>query len=181
MIDEAAERLPSLFSDWRSPAFFVQCGSGFEPERLFDSPPQSIELRSMPGMLEHKTPDQEHPQLLFGMVKDDYHKTRALCDDERDVDISHDRQLFMFIYRIQEEVHRFAITRMSQAKRKTLKTSSLEKIPGIGPAKAKLLLSRLGSLRAVKEATLEELTALPGITDGIAKNIIEHFKEGKTE
>ena len=118
---------------------------------------------------------------VFGMVKDDYHKTRALCDDERDVDISHDRQLFMFIYRIQEEVHRFAITRMSQAKRKTLKTSSLEKIPGIGPAKAKLLLSRLGSLRAVKKATLEELTALPGITDGIAKNIIEHFKEGKTE
>ncbi|MBO4344160.1 MAG: hypothetical protein J5833_00295 [Victivallales bacterium] len=67
-IGEAAEKLPSLFTEWRAPAFFVQCGSGFEPERLFDSEPQPIEMRSLPGMLEHKTPDQEHPLLLYGMV-----------------------------------------------------------------------------------------------------------------
>lgn len=114
---------------------------------------------------------------VFGMVKDDHHKTRALCDDENDVDISHDKALYMFIYRIQEEVHRFAITRMSNAKRKTLKTSSLEKIKGIGPAKARLLLGKLGSLSAVKNATKEQLTAVPGITDGIAEAIISHYKK----
>ena len=114
---------------------------------------------------------------VFGMVKDDYHKTRALCDDENDVDISHDKALYMFIYRIQEEVHRFAITRMSNAKRKTLRTSSLEKIKGVGPAKAKMLLSRLGSLSVVKKATLEELTALPGINEETAKNIVEYFRK----
>ena len=114
---------------------------------------------------------------VFGMVKDDYHKTRALCDDENDVDISHEKALYMFIYRIQEEVHRFAITRMSNAKRKTLKTSSLEKIKGIGPAKARLLLGKLGSLSAVKNATKEQLTAVPGITDSIAEAIINHYKK----
>ena len=116
---------------------------------------------------------------VFGMVKDDYHKTRALCDDENEIDISHDRALYMFIYRVQEEVHRFAISRMSSAKRKTLRTSSLEKIKGIGPAKAKMLLSRLGSLSAVKNATAEELTALSGITAELADNIIGYYKKDK--
>ena len=64
IIDEAAAKLPAAFADWRAPAFFVQCGSGFEPERLFDAPPQSLELRDIPGMPSHKTPDKEHPLLL---------------------------------------------------------------------------------------------------------------------
>lgn len=114
---------------------------------------------------------------VFGMVKDDYHKTRALCDDENDVDISRDKALYMFIYRVQEEVHRFAISRMSGAKRKTLKTSSLEKIKGVGPAKAKMLLTRLGSLSAIKSASTEELMKVPGITEKTAKNIVEYFKK----
>ncbi|MBQ7650622.1 MAG: hypothetical protein IJS15_06660 [Victivallales bacterium] len=69
-IAKAAERVIESFSGWSAPRFFVQCGSGFEPERLFDSTPQSIEMRSLPGMLEHKTPDQEHPQLLYGTAKE---------------------------------------------------------------------------------------------------------------
>jgi len=65
----AATRVTETFSDWCAPAFYVQCGSGFEPERLFDAPPQTMELRSLPEMPEHQTPDQEHPLLLFGTVK----------------------------------------------------------------------------------------------------------------
>ncbi len=116
---------------------------------------------------------------VFGMVKDDYHKTRALCDDGNDVDISHDKALYMFIYRVQEEVHRFAISRMSGAKRKTLKTSSLEKIKGVGPAKAKLLLSHFGTLSALKSATAEELAAVKGINAETAENIVKHFSKEK--
>lgn len=116
---------------------------------------------------------------VFGMVKDDYHKTRALCDDGRDVDISHDKALYMFIYRVQEEVHRFAITRMSNAKRKTMKTSSLEKIKGVGPAKAKLLLAHFGTLSALKNAAAEELRAVKGINEETANNIIKHFNKDK--
>ena len=116
---------------------------------------------------------------VFGMVKDDYHKTRALCDDENDVDISYDKALYMFIYRVQEEVHRFAISRMSGAKRKTLKTSSLEKIKGVGPAKAKLLLSHFGTLAALKNATAEELKAVKGINEETAENIVKYFGKDK--
>ncbi len=116
---------------------------------------------------------------VFGMVKDDKHKTRALCDDENEVDIINDKTLFTFIYRIQEEVHRFAVSRMSQAKRKTLKTSSLEKIKGVGPSKAKLLLSSFGSLSAIKKATAEELSAVKGINAETAENIFEYFNGEK--
>ena len=116
---------------------------------------------------------------VFGMVKDDKHKTRALCDDENEVDIINDKTLFTFIYRIQEEVHRFAISRMSGAKRKTLRTSSLEKIKGVGPAKAKILLSSFGSLAAVKKATIEELAAIKGIDSSAAANVYEYFNGEK--
>ncbi|MBQ7700262.1 MAG: excinuclease ABC subunit UvrC [Clostridia bacterium] len=116
---------------------------------------------------------------VFGMVKDDYHKTRALCDDENDVDISHDKALYMFIYRVQEEVHRFAISRMSGAKRKTMRTSSLEKIKGVGPAKAKLLLSHFGTLAALKSASVEELTTVKGINEETAENIVKYFNKDK--
>ena len=116
---------------------------------------------------------------VFGMVKDDYHKTRALCDDVNEIDISHDKALYMFIYRVQEEVHRFSITRMSSAKRKTLKTSSLEKIDGIGPSRAKALLKQLGSLSAVRSAGTEELMKVPGITEKTAENIVNYFKKDK--
>ncbi|MBQ3869557.1 MAG: excinuclease ABC subunit UvrC [Clostridia bacterium] len=116
---------------------------------------------------------------VFGMVKDDKHKTRALCDDENEVDIINDKTLFTFIYRIQEEVHRFAISRMSGAKRKTLRTSSLEKIKGVGPAKAKILLSSFGSLAAVKKATVEELAAIKGIDSAAAANVYEYFNGEK--
>ena len=124
--------------------------------------------------------DEEGVDLpVFGMVKDDYHKTRALCDDENEIDISHDKALYMFIYIVQEEVHRFSITRMSGAKRKTLKTSSLEKIDGRGPSRAKSLLKQLGSLSAVKSASVQELMKVPGITEKIAENIVNHFKKDK--
>ncbi len=116
---------------------------------------------------------------VFGMVKDDKHKTRALCDDENEVDIINDKTLFTFIYRIQEEVHRFAISRMSGAKRKTLRTSSLEKIKGVGHAKAKILLSSFGSLAAVKKATVEELAAIKGIDSAAAANVYENFNGEK--
>ncbi|MBQ1846695.1 MAG: excinuclease ABC subunit UvrC [Clostridia bacterium] len=116
---------------------------------------------------------------VFGMVKDDKHKTRALCDDENEVDIINDKTLFTFIYRIQEEVHRFAISRMSGAKRKTLRTSLLEKIKGVGPAKTKILLSSFGSLAAVKKATVEELAAIKGIDSAAAANVYEYFNGEK--
>jgi excinuclease ABC subunit C len=80
---------------------------------------------------------------VFGMVKDDFHKTRALTDGEREISIAKEFDVYAFVYNMQEESHRFAIKASSGAKTKSLTKSSLEKIPGIGPAKAKRLLSAM--------------------------------------
>ncbi len=106
---------------------------------------------------------------VFGMVKDDFHKTRALCTDTEEISIAREQQVFMLLYRIQEEVHRFTVSRMDAAKRKTLTHSTLTKIKGIGDKKAKTLLSALGSLAAVKSASVAELAALKGITQADAQ------------
>ena len=113
---------------------------------------------------------------IFGMVKDDYHKTRALCTDQEEISIAKETAVFQFIYGIQEEVHRYTVGRMKQAKTKTLVTSSLTQIPGIGPAKAAALLKMPGGLQAVKRAGREELLAIKGIGEKDADAILEHFK-----
>ena len=87
------------------------------------------------------------------------------------------QDVFALIYRIQEEVHRYTIGRMTQAKRKTVRTSSLTKISGIGDAKAKKLLSAFGGLAALKQATREEIAAVSGISEKDADNIIAYFEK----
>ena len=114
---------------------------------------------------------------VFGMVKDEYHKTRALCTDCEEISIAHDRGVFTVIYRIQEEVHRFSVKRMSEAKRSSLRTSSLQKIPGVGRAKAKALLSHFGGLAAIKAADRAALAAAPGIGEALAHAIYQYFHD----
>ena len=116
---------------------------------------------------------------VFGMVKDDYHKTRALCTDCEEISIAKENALFVFIYKIQEEVHRFTVSKMDRAKRKTLTKSSLTKIDGIGDAKAKMLLHALGGYNAVKTASLETLASVKGISLANARSIREYFDEQK--
>ena len=112
---------------------------------------------------------------VFGMVKDEHHKTRTLCDESGEIDIARQADVFRLVYGIQEEVHRYSVARMTNAKRKSLKTSSLEKIRGIGPAKAKLLLKAMGSIAAVKEAEPETLAGIPGISRADAEAVRRHF------
>lgn len=119
---------------------------------------------------------------VFGMVKDDFHKTRALCTETEEINISREQSVFMMIYKIQDEVHRFTVGKTTNAKRRTLKHSSLEKIKGIGPAKAKKILAVKGSLAAVKSATVSELASVSGISDADAYNIYNYFhSENDTE
>ena len=82
----------------------------------------------------------------------------------------------MLIYGIQEEVHRFSVSRMSNAKSKTLRRSSLENIEGIGKAKAAILLRELGGLAAVKAADESRLAAIKGISTADAERIVSYFK-----
>lgn len=112
---------------------------------------------------------------IYGMVKDDYHKTRALCTDKDEINIAKSRGIFNLIYNIQEEVHRFTVSKTMSAKRRTLKHSSLEKINGIGAVKAKKILSYFGTLSAVKNATAYELSNVSGISKRDAEQIFNYF------
>ena len=112
---------------------------------------------------------------VFGMVKDDFHKTRALCDEENEISIARDRAVFSLVYRLQEEVHRFSVSKMDSAKRKTLTNSTLTKIEGIGDAKAKALLKHFGGLAAVKEAGAEEISSVKGISKADGQRVYDYF------
>lgn len=112
---------------------------------------------------------------VFGMVKDEFHKTRALCDEENTISIANEQSVFQFIYKLQEEVHRFTITRMRSQKTKTVKRSVLEKVPGIGPAKAKAVLAQFGGLAGVRAASVEQIAAVKGLTRQNAEAIKEEF------
>jgi len=118
---------------------------------------------------------------VFGMVKDSFHKTRAICDEHDEISIAREQAVFSFVYRIQEEVHRYTVSRMQGAKRKTLTTSTLEQIPGIGPAKAKRLLAHFGSIRAIREASPEALSVCPGVSGRDADAISAYFSAGEEE
>ena len=113
---------------------------------------------------------------VFGMVKDDFHKTRALCNEIDEINIAKQKALYMFIFGIQEEVHRFSVGKTMSGKRSTLKHSSLEKISGIGPAKAAALLKAFGGLSGVRSATATELKSVKGISEADAINIEAYFK-----
>ena len=109
------------------------------------------------------------------MVKDDYHKTRALCTDSEEINIAKEQSIYVFIYKIQEEVHRFTVDKVMKAKSASLTHSSLEKIDGIGPAKAKKLLYAFKTIAAIKTATEKELSAVKGISASDAKRIHDFF------
>ena len=111
---------------------------------------------------------------LFGMVKDDFHKTRAITDGETEISIAREMNVYSFVYTLQEEAHRFAVKHSTGAKTRTLTRSSLEKIEGIGPKKAKLLLKAmpLGKIRA---SSVEELAAIKGISERDAENIYAYY------
>jgi excinuclease ABC subunit C len=79
------------------------------------------------------------------------------------------------IQRIRDEAHRFAITAHRKARSKLGMASVLDKVPGIGPTRRKWLLTHFGSLQAIREASIEELTAAPGITPEIAQKLKEHL------
>jgi len=115
---------------------------------------------------------------VYGMVKDEHHKTRTLVDEDGEINIARHADVFRLIYSIQEEVHRYTVSRMTNAKRKTLKTSSLEQIKGIGPAKAKALTDHFGSFAKLKNASEAEIREVGGISEKDAKTVWKHFHPG---
>ncbi len=112
---------------------------------------------------------------VFGMVKDERHRTRAVAADGGEISIASTRRAFTLLSQIQEEVHRFAIGFHRQRRKKRVLGSSLLQIEGVGEKRAKALLKHFGTIERIKGATLEELAAVPGMNISAAENLRRHF------
>ena len=123
---------------------------------------------------------------LAGMVKNDHHKTSGIVfEDGREIRLEGreltdgEVGLLRFLTTVQNEVHRFAITYQRKLSGKRNMRYKLEGIPGIGPAKRKLLLESFGTIKAVSEASKENLAQVKGISEKDAEAIYGFFHEGE--
>ena len=117
---------------------------------------------------------------VFGMVKDDRHRTRALVTPEgREIRIDNNQAIFALIGNVQEETHRFAITYHRQLRSKRLRYSQLDDIAGIGPKRKQELLRQFKSIAAISGATLPELERILPLN--AAQAVYRHFHAGGEE
>ncbi len=118
---------------------------------------------------------------VFGLVKDEYHKTRAIAGEhvDEEVSIAKETAVFRFVYRLQEEVHRFTVGKVRNAKRGSMRHSVLTDIPGIGKVKACAITAHFRTLTAIKAADIDELMTVKGVTRANAVSIIEFFDKQK--
>lgn len=112
---------------------------------------------------------------IFGMVKDQFHKTRTITDGENEISIAKDSMIFSFIYKIQEEIHRYSFSKMDAARRKRMKKLELTDVKGVGEAKAKAIYEKFKTYEELKKASIAELCEVKGINRNIAEAIIKHL------
>ncbi|MGH1249490.1 excinuclease ABC subunit C [Bacillus pacificus] len=118
---------------------------------------------------------------MAGLVKDDKHKTSHLIigDPPEPVMLERNSQEFYLLQRIQDEVHRFAITFHRQLHGKSVIQSALDDIPGIGDKRKKILLKHFGSLKKMKEASVTEFVEA-GMPKNVAETIYTYLADKKT-
>ena len=116
---------------------------------------------------------------VLGMVKDDRHRTRALVTPQgQELGIQQSPPLFALVGRVQEEVHRFAITYHHEKHTKSALTSRLDGIPGVGDVRKKALLKHFKSVRAIEQAELLQLEAV--LPKAAARAVYDHFHKEET-
>lgn len=113
---------------------------------------------------------------LFGMVKDNRHRTRAISGDGGEIAINSKRQVFTLISEIQNEVHRFSVAYHHQKHAKRGLSLSLTEIEGVGEKRASALLKYFKTMTAIKNAEVDELSKAPGITSAVAQNIYDYYR-----
>ncbi|MCI8553923.1 MAG: excinuclease ABC subunit UvrC [Clostridiales bacterium] len=112
---------------------------------------------------------------VFGMVKDQHHRTRAIAEDGGEISITAKRSAFTLVSAIQEEVHRYAIAYHRQKRAKRGIGTELTKIEGIGESRARALLRHFGSIKAIRTAAVEELSAVRGMSRPAAEAVFAFF------
>jgi len=110
---------------------------------------------------------------VFGMYKDDNHKTMGLCSDTELFEVKKHTKLYTFLSSIQEEVHRFAIDYHKSLRDKKLSYSKLDEIKGIGTKRKQILLTHFKSIEKIKKASIQELESV--VDKKSAKAIYDFF------
>lgn len=125
-----------------------------------------------------KVLDELHLNIpVCGMVKDDNHRTRGLYYNNKEISFPRNSEVFGMITRLQDEAHRFAITYHKQLRGKEQVHSILDDIRGVGPARRKALMQHFKEIGRIKDATVEELSAVEGVTPQVAEEIYRFFHE----
>ncbi|MCU6763263.1 Excinuclease ABC subunit C [uncultured Roseburia sp.] len=112
---------------------------------------------------------------VCGMVKDDFHRTRGLYFENREIPIDKSSEGFKLITRIQDEAHRFAIEYHRSLRSKEQVHSVLDDIPGIGPARRKALMRSFQSLDAIRQAEIQQLLEIPEMNQKAARAVYDFF------
>ncbi|WIV13493.1 excinuclease ABC subunit UvrC [Proteiniborus sp. MB09-C3] len=113
---------------------------------------------------------------VCGLVKDDFHRTRALTYEDTEIGLPSNSESFKLITRIQDEAHRFAITYHRSLRDKKMIRSVLDDIRGIGDKRKKALLKAFGSVDNIKKATIEELADIEGMNKLAAQQVYDFFR-----
>ena len=116
---------------------------------------------------------------VCGMIKDERHRTKGLVFEGKEIYIEKTSNLFRLITKIQDEVHRFAITYHRSLRKKNTLHSILEDIPGVGETRRKALMSHFESIDKIKAATVDELLEVKGMNIKVAENIRNFLKNDK--
>ena len=117
---------------------------------------------------------------VCGLVKDDKHRTRGIIYNNEEILIGRNTRLMMLITRIQDEVHRFAITYHRVLRDKRTLHSVLDDINGIGQKRRMALLSHFGGVERIKGATMQELCEVNGMDKKSAESVFKYFTGNKT-
>lgn len=112
---------------------------------------------------------------VCGLVKDDFHRTRGIIYNNREIKLDESSLGFKLIYRIQEEAHRFAISYHRSLRSKKMFKSELDDIKGIGEKRKVALLKHFGSIKKIKNADIDELTNVKGMNKLVAEELYNHF------
>ena len=115
---------------------------------------------------------------LWGMYKDDKHKTKGLISQEKEIKLDKTTNLYRFVASIQEEVHKYAISYHRSLRNKSLTKSILDDIQGIGEKRKKALLNHFKDIEAIKKATINEILEVEGMNKSSSESVYNFFRRG---
>lgn len=114
---------------------------------------------------------------LWGMYKDDRHRTKGLINFEKTIELDRSSSLYRFVAGIQEEVHDYSISYHRSLRDKKMTKSALDDVVGVGPKRKKALMLKFKDVDNIKKATPEEIAETEGINIELANKILEHLKK----